>query len=148
MHSEVCVASFTPVEHGSKLVPSVRVLACTVVEKLGGHYIDLLIADKMLQAFKEKHPKLVVQAQATKHVLSANRESQFRIESLYEDTDFFHPMSRQVLEDMSKDLFAMIPAAIDQAVELSGLEGGLAALDEVEVVGGAWRVPKVQQILL
>jgi hypoxia up-regulated 1 len=161
VHTEVCVVSFAPVEHQSKPVPSVKVLACTVVDKLGGHYIDLLIADQMLQGFKTKYPKLasidgsiralkklLVQAQATKHVLSANKDAQFRVESLYEDTDFFAPFSRQLLEDLTKDTFALIPSAIDEAVALSGLEGGLAAIDEVEVVGGGWRIPKVQQLLL
>lgn len=159
-HSEVCVVSYKPVEHSSKLVPSVRVLGCITVEKLGGHYIDLLLADKMLEAFKEKHPKLasidgsiralkklLVQAQAAKHVLSANKEAQFRVESLYEDTDFAKQVSRQLMEDMAKDTFALIGPAIDKAIALSELEGGLAAIDEVEVVGGAWRIPKVQQLL-
>lgn len=160
VHTEVCVVSFTPVDHQSKLVPSVRVLACSTVDKLGGHHVDLLIADKMLVAFKEKYPKLasidgniralkklVVQAQAAKHVLSANKEAQFRVESLYEDTDFVKPISRQLLEDMAKENFALIPSVIDEAVALSGIEGGLGAIDEVEVVGGGWRIPKVQQLL-
>lgn len=160
LHTEVSVVSFTTLEHLSPPTPSVTVLASKTVEGLGGNHVDRLLADKMLEVFKEKHPgaaiegnaramkKLVVQAQATKQMLSTTPECPFSVECLFEDIDFRHQVKREVLEEITAESFARIGPAVDEVVANSGIEGGLAAIDNVEICGGAWRVPKVQELLV
>eukprot|EP00913_Durusdinium_trenchii_P028076 g26323.t1 len=71
----------------------------------------------MLEAFQAKFPKLKdaeksvralkkleKQASALKHVLSANKEGLFRVESLYEDTDFAQQVTREELESWTSEL--------------------------------------------
>merc|ERR1712194_507024 len=41
-----------------KTAPVVQVLASAVDDSLGGHFLDLKIAETMLKKFQEKHPKL------------------------------------------------------------------------------------------
>merc|ERR1719221_189370 len=113
----------------------------------------------MLKAFQEKFPKLadgivknpralrklLSQAQKTKAILSSNKNAPFIVESLYEDTDFSTTIKREAFEDMCKDMFARLTDPIDQALKQANLT--LEDITQVEVVGGAWRVPKVQQLL-
>eukprot|EP00746_Dinoflagellata_sp_MGD_P143656 gnl/MRDRNA2_/MRDRNA2_76456_c0_seq2.p1 gnl/MRDRNA2_/MRDRNA2_76456_c0~~gnl/MRDRNA2_/MRDRNA2_76456_c0_seq2.p1 ORF type:complete len:921 (-),score=231.69 gnl/MRDRNA2_/MRDRNA2_76456_c0_seq2:94-2856(-) len=160
-HTEISVVSFEPAETMGRLTSFVKVLASKTIENLGGQQVDILLADKMLAAFKEKNPalcsidgsvramkKLVIQGQATKTFLSGYGEAPVNVEMLYEDTDFSMKMKRDDLEDAAAENFAKIGAAIDEVVALSGIQGGLAAIDNVEVTGGSHRIPKVQELLL
>lgn len=157
-HVEACVVEYEGATHQGKNTVSLSVLGCGVSEKLGGHKVDIIIADKMLAAFKEKYPKLSdieksaralkkleKQAVATKHVLSANKEAQFRVEALYEDTDFMHAVSRDDVESWSSDLFSNFKEPIEAALALANVT--LDSFDGVEMIGGGWRIPKVQTML-
>jgi len=121
--------------------------------------MDLKIANKMLETFKEKHPslaggidqssralrKLLSQAQKTKMILSSNKVAPFNVESLFEDTDFQASVRREDFEDMCKDMFDRLTEPLEKALQMANAT--LADIHGVEVVGGAWRVPKVQAIL-
>jgi len=142
-----------------KTAPVVTVLGSVSDSRVGGHLMDLKIAKVMLKRFQDKHPKLaegvatnskalrklLAQAQKTKAVLSANKVAPFTAESLYQDTDFQTTIKREDFEEMCTDMFAVLTEPIEQA--LAAANATLKDLMHVEVVGGAWRVPKVQQIL-
>jgi len=89
--------------------------------------------------------KLVGQAQKTKAVLSANKQGHFAVESLYEDTDFQTQIARSEFEQMCQDMFDQLTNPVKKALDAANIT--LADVNHVELVGGAWRVPKVQQIL-
>jgi len=158
-HVEACIVSYRGATHLGKSTVSMDVLGCGVSEELGGHHVDLLIAEKMLAAFQAKHAKLAEgiagsaralrklekEAMGLKHVLSANREGQFRVESLYEDTDFAQPVTRETLEEWCSQLFSAFSQPIQAALALAGVT--LEAVDTVEMVGGGWRIPKIQGLL-
>ncbi|CAE8700583.1 unnamed protein product, partial [Polarella glacialis] len=158
-HTEACVVRYHGAAHNGKNTVAMDVLGCGISETLGGHQVDVIIADKMLAAFQAKHPKLAdgieknvralkkleKQASATKHVLSANKEAQFRVESLYEDTDFFAPVNREDLDSWTAELFAPFSEPIQAALNLANLT--VEALEVVEMVGGGWRIPKIQTLL-
>merc|ERR1719482_1050943 len=160
--AEVSVVRFSSRAAGmvaGKTAPVVTVLGSAVDYKIGGHLFDLKIASAMLKKFQDKHPKLadgiaknpkaqrklMAQAQKTKAVLSANKQSPFIVESLYEDTDFQASIKREEFETMCKDLFDRITTPIETALKTANLT--MEDIQHVELVGGGWRVPKVQQIL-
>merc|ERR1712176_48446 len=121
--------------------------------------MDLKIAAAMLKKFQEKHKnladgiaqnpralkKLVSQAQKTKAVLSANKQGLFAVESLFDDTDFQTQITRSELEQMCSDMFNQLTNPVQKAIAVANIT--LSDVNHIEVVGGAWRVPKVQQIL-
>jgi len=142
-----------------KTAPVVSILGSATDTRVGGHFMDLKIAEVMLKRFQEKHPKLadgiatnaralrklLGQAQKTKATLSANKMAPFITESLYQDTDFQATISRQDFEDMCADLFAVLTDPIEKA--LAEANATMKDIQHVEVIGGAWRVPKVQELL-
>jgi len=142
-----------------KTAPVVTVLGSAVDYGVGGHLLDLKLAEAMLAKFQEKHPKLadgisnnpralrklLTQAQKTKMVLSANKAGPFIVESLYEDTDFITTIKRPEFEAMCEEMFSKLVGPIEKALQVANLT--MAEIQHVEVIGGSWRVPKVQQIL-
>jgi len=117
------------------------------------------MAAAMLKKFQDKFPKLadgvakspralrklMVQAGKCKAVLSANKGAPFNVESLFQDTDFFTSIKREEFEKMCEDMFSKITEPIAKA--LAAANTTMEEIKHVEVVGGGWRVPKVQQIL-
>jgi hypoxia up-regulated 1 len=142
-----------------KTAPVVTVVGSAIDMNIGGHLMDLKIASAMLKKFQEKYKnlaegiaqnpralkKLVGQAQKTKAVLSANKQGHFAVESLYEDTDFQTQIARSEFEQMCQDMFDQLTNPVKKALDAANIT--LADVNHVELVGGAWRVPKVQQIL-
>jgi len=56
-HVEACIVKYQDATYMGKSTVSMDVLGCGVSEELGGHHVDLLLADKMLKAFQTKYPK-------------------------------------------------------------------------------------------
>jgi len=160
--AEVSIVKFDSKQAGmvaGKTAPVVTVLGSAIDYGVGGHLMDLKIAEMMLKQFQGKNPKLadgivknpramrklLSQAQKTKAILSANKNAPFIVESLFQDVDFQSSLRRDDFEEMCKDLFAQLTAPIDKAIEAANITG--EDVTQVELVGGAWRVPKVQQLL-
>lgn len=159
---EVSVAKFESRSAGmvaGKMAPVVTILGSAIDFGVGGHLMDLKIAEVMLKAFQEKHPKLadgivknakalrklLSQAQKTKAILSSNKVAPYIVESVYEDTDFQTTIKREAFEEMCKEMFARLTEPIQKALQTAGLT--MKDVQQVEVVGGGWRVPKVQEVL-
>jgi hypoxia up-regulated 1 len=160
--TEVSIVKFESRSAGmvaGKTAPVVTVLGNSIDFSIGGHLMDLKIAEAMLAKFQEKNPKLAAgivespralrkllsQAQKTKATLSANKAAPFIVESVFEDTDFQTTIKREEFEQMCEGMFASLTSPIDKALKMAGL--ALEDIQAVELVGGAWRVPKVQQRL-
>lgn len=90
--------------------------------------------------------KMITQATKVKKVLSANAEIPVNLNSLHDEVDYSSTVSRTSFEAASKDLFDRVTGPIDQALEQAGMK--LADIQEVEVIGGASRIPKVRTYLL
>eukprot|EP00440_Ansanella_granifera_P051204 gb/GFBE01055504.1/.p1 GENE.gb/GFBE01055504.1/~~gb/GFBE01055504.1/.p1 ORF type:complete len:942 (+),score=292.45 gb/GFBE01055504.1/:1-2826(+) len=157
-HVEACVVSYQGASYQSKNTVAMNVLGCGVSDALGGHQVDIIIADKMLDGFKAKYPKLSdieksaralkkleKQAVATKHVLSANKEAQFRVESLYEEQDFMQQVTREDMEGWTAELFSHFSQPIEAALAIANVS--VDDVDTVEMVGGGWRIPKIQSLV-
>ncbi|ETN02734.1 hypothetical protein PPTG_23878 [Phytophthora nicotianae INRA-310] len=125
-------------------------------ESLGGSKFDLRLAEHLAKEFSEKigedirkvprpMAKIRAQAKKTKTVLSANEEIPVVMQSLYNDIDFFTSMTRSKLEELSSDLFDRTLKPVEVALEKAGLTA--ADIDEIEIIGGGVRMPKIQQQL-
>ena len=159
--TEVCVAEFHQRQAGmvkGKTAPVVHVEACAVDNNLGGHQIDIQIAEWLMKRFVDKNPKLsgaasfpraykkiLVAANKAKHVLSANKETMVSVESFYEDTDLKDKMTRAELEEMIQPSLDKIDPLIDEALNIANCT--MANITGVETMGGAWRIPRVQHEL-
>lgn len=160
--AEVSIVRFESRSAGmvaGKMAPVLTVLGSAIDYSIGGHLMDLRIAEAMLKKFQEKFPKfkdgvitnsralrkILSQAQKTKSVLSSNKVAPFNVESLYEDTDFQATLSREDFETMCQDMFVALHRPIEKALAIANVT--MADIKFVEVVGGAWRVPKVQELL-
>jgi len=89
--------------------------------------------------------KLFKEAERVKLVLSANTDCFAQIENVMEDIDFKEPMNRENLLKLGEDLFPRVTAPVQKALDTAGM--AMENIDQVILVGGGTRVPKVQEIL-
>nr|XP_020501728.1 hypoxia up-regulated protein 1 isoform X1 [Labrus bergylta] len=126
---------------------------------LGGFEMDLRLRDHLAKLFNEQKKskkdvrenhramaKLLKEAQRLKTVLSANMEFMAQVEGLMDDIDFKSKVTRADFEEMCTDLFERVPGPMQEA--LSAAEMKLDEIEQVILVGGSTRVPKVQEVLL
>ncbi|XP_033954613.1 hypoxia up-regulated protein 1 isoform X3 [Pseudochaenichthys georgianus] len=126
---------------------------------LGGFEMDLRLRDHLAKLFNEQKKtkkdvrenhramaKLLKEAQRLKTVLSANVDFMAQVEGLMDDIDFKSKVTRTDFEDLCADLFDRVPGPVQDA--LSTAEMNLEDIEQVILVGGATRVPKVQEVLL
>ncbi|KAJ7523587.1 hypothetical protein O6H91_18G055500 [Diphasiastrum complanatum] len=98
-----------------------------------------------VKQFPKAMAKLKKQAKRTKEILSANTEAPFFVDALYDDRDFKSKITREKFEEICADLFQRAALPLKSVLTDVGITAdGLYA---VELVGGATRVPKLQQVL-
>jgi hypoxia up-regulated 1 len=90
--------------------------------------------------------KLLKEAKRVKKVLSANTDHISQVEGLIDDIDFKLKVTREEFESMCGDLFDRVRGPVDQA--LASSEMILSEIDQIILVGGGTRVPKLQEKLL
>eukprot|EP00066_Takifugu_rubripes_P028179 XP_011617445.1 PREDICTED: hypoxia up-regulated protein 1 [Takifugu rubripes] len=126
---------------------------------LGGFEMDLRLRDHLAKLFNEQKKskkdvrenhramaKLLKEAQRLKTVLSANVDFMAQVEGLMDDIDFKSKVTRAEFENLCVDLFERVPQPVKDA--LSAAEMTMNEIEQVILVGGATRVPKVQEVLL
>ncbi|XP_057676910.1 hypoxia up-regulated protein 1 isoform X1 [Corythoichthys intestinalis] len=126
---------------------------------LGGFEMDLRLRDHLARLFNEQKKstkdvrenhramaKLLKEAQRLKTVLSANVEFMAQVEGLIDEIDFKAKVTRAEFEDLCADLFERVPHPVQDA--LTAAEMNLDEIEQVILVGGSTRVPKVQEVLL
>lgn len=90
--------------------------------------------------------KLLKEANRVKTILSANNDHMAQIEGLLDDIDFKSKVTRPELEELCGDLFERVSSPVQKA--LSSAEMNMDEIDQVIIVGGSTRIPKVQELLL
>lgn len=126
---------------------------------LGGFEMDLRLRDHLAKLFNEQKKskkdvrenhramaKLLKEAQRLKTVLSANMEFMAQVEGLMDDIDFKSKVTRAEFETLCADLFERVSLPVHDA--LTSAEMTMDDIEQVILVGGATRVPKVQEVLL
>jgi len=80
-----------------------------------------------------------------KQVLSANQKFPITVQSLYEDKDFKSMITRDAFVKMSDDLFERVLLPVKDALEMANITA--EDIDQVEIIGGGVRIPKIQSLL-
>ena len=123
---------------------------------LGGEDFDTRLVTHFAQDFKRKHKKdlaenkramrrLRTSCETVKKNLSSSTQATIEIDSLFEGIDYSASITRARFEELSSDLFTRLFEPLDKVLKDSGISKG--QVDEIVLVGGSTRIPKVQKYL-
>jgi len=133
-----------------------EVLATAGDTHLGGEDFDQRVTDHFVKAFKKKHSvdvktdaralqKLKSEVEKAKRDLSTVQQVKISIESLIDGIDFEENLTRAKFEELCNDLFKNTLKPVETVMDDSGLKR--SEIDEIVLVGGSTRIPKVQQLI-
>merc|ERR1711953_623344 len=89
--------------------------------------------------------KLRREVEKTKRALSSTHQARVEIEALFDGVDFSETLTRARFEEINNDLFKNTLGPVKQVLEDSGLKKN--QIDEIVLVGGSTRIPKIQQLI-
>jgi len=123
---------------------------------LGGEDFDNRMVDHFIQEFKRKHKKdisgnkravrrLRTACERAKRTLSSAAQANIEIDSLFEGIDFYTSITRARFEELCSDLFKGTLEPVEKALRDSKLDK--SSIQEIVLVGGSTRIPKVQKLL-
>ncbi|CAN1837710.1 Luminal-binding protein 4 [Linum perenne] len=145
-----CYASILSIDNGD-----VEVLSTSADIHLGGDDFDRRITDYLIRLIKDKHGKDIIskddigklrnEAERAKRALSREHQVRVEIESLLSEPLSRKPLSRSQFEKLSKKLLRKAMSQVMEAMQEAKLEK--EQIDEIVMVGGSSRIPKVQQLL-
>lgn len=123
---------------------------------LGGEDFDNRLVDHFVKEFKRKFGKdLTTNARAlrrlrsacerAKRALSTSTTASVELDALYDGVDFYSSITRARFEELCGDLFRKCLNPVEQVLRDAKMDKG--SVDDVVLVGGSTRVPKVQSLL-
>jgi len=124
--------------------------------RLGGEDFDTNLTDHLVAEIKKKHKKdptknpramrrLRTAAERAKRMLSSATSAQIEVDSLLEDLDFATTITKAKFESLNKEMFEKCVKTVDQVLKDAGIKK--EEVDDVVLVGGSTRIPKVQELL-
>ena len=133
-----------------------EVLATAGDTHLGGEDFDQRITDHFVKAFKRKHSvditsdsralqKLKSEVEKAKRDLSSVQQVKIFIEGLIDGIDFEETLTRAKFEELCNDIFKNTLKPVEQVLRDSELKK--SEIDEIVLVGGSTRIPKIQQLI-
>jgi len=133
-----------------------EVLATNGDTHLGGEDFDQRVMQYFIKMLKKKKKidirgdkralqKLRKEVERVKRSLSSQHQARVEIESLSEGEDFSETLTRARFEELNIDLFKKTLGPVGKVMSDAGLKKG--EVDELVLVGGSTRIPKVQQLL-
>ncbi|KAJ8604066.1 hypothetical protein CTAYLR_001756 [Chrysophaeum taylorii] len=123
---------------------------------LGGEDFDNRMVDYFLQEFKRKFKRdlksnqralrrLRTACERAKRTLSSSTQAHIEIDSLFEGIDFNSTITRARFEDLNMDYFRKCMDPVEKVMRDARLSK--SQVNEVVLVGGSTRIPKIQQLL-
>ena len=123
---------------------------------LGGEDFDNRMVNHFVQEFKRKYKKdmsankkairrLRTACERAKRTLSSSAQASIEIDSLHEGVDFYATITRARFEELNADLFRGTLEPVEKALRDAKFDK--AQINEVVLVGGSTRIPKVQKLL-
>ncbi|CAI2358735.1 unnamed protein product [Moneuplotes crassus] len=123
---------------------------------LGGEDFDQRILQHFTKLIKKKYNKDITQdkralqklkgeVEKAKRDLSSVIQTKIEIENLVEGVDFSETLTRARFEELCNDLFKKTLKPVEQALKDSGRKK--SEIDEIVLVGGSTRIPKIQQLI-
>ena len=123
---------------------------------LGGEDFDNRVVDHFVQEFKRKYKRdisgnkralrrLRTACERAKRTLSSATQANIEVDSLFEGIDFYSSLTRARFEEINADLFRDTLKPVGKALVDAKLEK--REIDEIVLVGGSTRIPKIQKML-
>ncbi|XP_048036347.1 endoplasmic reticulum chaperone BiP-like [Megalobrama amblycephala] len=123
---------------------------------LGGEDFNQRIVEHFIELYKKKTgkdvrknnravQKLRREVERAKSALSTQHLAHIEIESFFEGKDFSETLTRAKFEDLNMDLFNSTMKQVQKVLEDSDLKK--SDIDEIVLVGGSTRIPKIQQLV-
>ena len=133
-----------------------EVLATAGDTHLGGEDFDQRVTDHFVKTFKKKNSvdiktepralqKLKSEVEKAKRDLSSVQQVKIFIEGIIDGIDFEETLTRAKFEELCNDLFKNTLKPVETVLDDSGLKR--SEIDEIVLVGGSTRIPKVQQLI-
>merc|ERR1711906_94884 len=133
-----------------------EVIATNGDTHLGGEDFDRRVMDYMLKLFKKKAgkdaskdkkaiQKLRREVERAKRALSNTHQQRIEIEGFFDGADLSETVTRAKFEELCMDLFKKTLGPVEKVLDDSSLKKN--QVDELVLVGGSTRIPKVQQLL-
>jgi heat shock protein 1/8 len=123
---------------------------------LGGEDFDSLMVEYFMDEFKKKYKndmsdnkravrRLRTACERAKRTLSTASNASIEIDSLHDGIDFNSSITRAKFENLCDSLFKKTMAPVEQVIMDSKISKN--QIDEIVLVGGSTRIPKIQQLL-
>jgi heat shock protein 5 len=133
-----------------------EVLATNGDTHLGGEDFDQRVMDYFIKLIRRKHGrdisgdaralgKLRRECERAKRALSNQHQVRVEIEALFDGVDISEQLTRARFEELNSDLFRKTMVPVKKAMADARLQK--SDIDEIVLVGGSTRIPKVQQLL-
>lgn len=133
-----------------------EVLATAGDTHLGGEDFDNRVIDYFTKEYKKKTGtdvtanlramgKLKREVEKAKRTLSSQQSTKIEIEAFEGGNDFSETLTRAKFEELNIDLFRKTMKPVEQVLKDAGVKK--EAVDEIVLVGGSTRIPKVQSLL-
>lgn len=123
---------------------------------LGGEDFDQRVMEHFIKLYKKKKgkdirkdnravQKLRREVEKAKRALSSAHQVRIEIESFFEGDDFSETLTRAKFEELNMDLFRSTMKPVQKVLEDADMKK--TDIDEIVLVGGSTRIPKVQQLV-
>ena len=123
---------------------------------LGGEDFDSRLLRHFSEEFKRKHKKdisgnpralrrLRTACERAKRTLSSTTQTTIEIDSLFDGVDFYTSITRARFEELCMDLFRKCMEPVEKTLRDSKIDK--SKINEIVLVGGSTRIPKIQQML-
>ena len=123
---------------------------------LGGEDFDNRLVNHFVQEFKRKYKKdltenkrslrrLRTACERAKRTLSSSTKASIEIDSLSDGVDFYTSITRARFEELCADLFRGTLGKVKKCLSDADMDKG--SIEEIILVGGSTRIPKIQTLL-
>ena len=133
-----------------------EVLATGGDTRLGGEDFDNRMVDYFIDEFKKKYKKdpsdnkrairrLRTACERAKRQLSSSTQAYIEIDGFFDGVDYNTSISRANFENMNADLFRRTMEPVEKVLRDAKISK--SQVNEIVLVGGSTRIPKIQQLL-
>lgn len=133
-----------------------EVVATGGCTRLGGVDLDQRLVEHFAAEFKRKHKhdittnarslkRLKMACERAKRTLSSATQTTIELDSLYEGIDFMSSITRARFDELCMDFFKRTIDIVENTIKDAKLSK--SQIDEVVLVGGSSRIPKIQNML-
>ena len=133
-----------------------EVMATAGDTHLGGEDFDHRVMDYFVKSYNKKNDvditkdlkamgKLKREVEKAKRTLSSQMSTRIEIEAFHNGNDFSETLTRAKFEELNMDLFKKTLKPVEQVLKDAKVKK--ADVDDIVLVGGSTRIPKVQALL-